>query len=140
MSDDGSSRPSEQARLEASALVASRVSRQESRFAIRRASLFALMREAIIVLLVIIVALLAWHAWGESKRTRDAAIKTAQQNCQLYHDVAVLPLPATSSTLGIHLVADFRNSYYDYDCQSRLGNLPSPDHRLLQYLVPAASG
>jgi hypothetical protein len=137
-SDGSRSTSTEQARLEATAIVASRVSREEAGIRVRHERVRSLWRDVMILALVAAVAILGVRTATESSRTKKAVQQSDQRNCNLYRDVAIIPLAPKTTPTGLHLIADFRNSYYIYHCQDRHGSLPPADPRLRPYLVPAA--
>lgn len=137
-SDGSRSTSTEQARLEATAIVASRVSREEAGIRVRHERVRSMARDAMILVLVVAVAILGVRTATESSRTRKAVQQADQRNCNLYRDVGTIPILAATTATGLHLIADFRNSYYTYQCQDRHGALPPADPRLRPYLVPAA--
>jgi hypothetical protein len=124
----------EQKRLEATALVASKVSREESQIIVRREKIKTLLREGIIALLVIAVAILGYRNLTEAQRTKAALIVAQQINCRQYSDIASIPLSNASTRTALSLVADFRNSYYAFECQRKYGQLNLPDPKLLPFL------
>lgn len=138
--DDMTDPVTEKKRLEATALVASKVSREEASIRIKHEKIRTYFREAVLLVLVVVVALLGYRNLTEGGRTKAAVIHAAQVNCQQYHDVAIIPLVANTSVVGLSLIADFRNSYYGFDCEQHTGQLPIPDPRLLPYLNKDAKG
>lgn len=132
--------PTARAQLEASAIVASKVSREESRRVVRLATMRTMFREGMIAGLVVAVALLVLYAVTQNSRTKAAVLQGQQINCKLDRDVSKVPLGPSSkiTATGLTLIADFRNGYYAAMCEQKLGPLPKPDPRLLPYLDTGA--
>lgn len=56
--------------------------------------------------------------------------RNLQGTCQVWHDLAELPLAPTTGQTGLQLVADGRNSYERLSCAGKLGELPPADPRV----------
>lgn len=128
----------EQKRLEATALVASRVSREEATHAVRRANWLSYTREAVIVILVIAVALLSYRSTTESDRTSKAIDHNRQRDCGSLRKFGLIVPQRDTTVVGLQILAQNRNSYYLDDCNLLYGRLPEPDPRMLPYLIKQA--
>jgi len=136
--DIGVPQVTEKARLEATALVSSKVAREEAQIRVRRERIRSQVRDGAILVLVVIVAILVFRNATEASRVKSTVQHGDQANCNLYHDVGTIPLAPNTTAVGLHLIADFRNSYFAYDCEKKHGLLPPPDPRLAKYLSPEA--
>lgn len=83
-------------------------------------------RTALFFFSLFVVALVALA--GVAKAYEDA--RNLQGTCQVWHDLAELPLAPNAGQTGLQLVADGREQYERLSCATQKGQLPPADPRV----------
>lgn len=95
---------------------------------------------------VVVAVVLSYGSNGTSHKASTAAslanqnainaVKTAQADCQTWHDLSLIIPAQGASPSGLQLYSDFRKSYLNKGCIALLGKLPPADPRVAPLVPP----
>ena len=68
------------------------------------------------------------------ERHANQASQAVAGSCRFYRDLAGVPIAQTSSKALLTIIADARQAYETARCEQKLGDLPTPDPRVVPYI------